>query len=657
MKKLLYSAVFCSALALTGCDFLDVVPENDVQSIETLFEQRTNADNWIADCYTYLQTYAAAYDNVGLTGADELVGHEIARTQPQGRSFYPLYIGDGAQNTTDTYCGKWEQNGFYAAIRYCNTFLENIHRTYNLSDSERKQWIAEVKAVKAWYYFDLVRRYGPIVLIPETMHMTDDLEAMRRPRTNVDDCFKEIITLIEEAYPDLPTHGQQSSDRRAYFCQETLLAFKAKVLVYAASPIFNGNPYAQSFVEKDGTQLISSVYDREKWLLAAEACDKAIEACEKAGFRLVEGTSNKKTALLNTMMDLEKCVQAPGYVNDEALTLINWPLTELYAPDYLWYYTMPPLQTVNDFSNRTGCLGILSPSMKMVEMYYTNHGVPIDQDRTWNYADRYQMGRETDNTTYQDVVPTNMDVLNLHLKREPRFYANIGADRTYWQRGPKEGDRETFQGDNMLIKCYQGELFGLLEEQIVNTANQNLSGYWLKKYSYSDVENLQYYTKIVGKGSLPFITMRMAELYLMQAEAWNEYLEVPDDRVYNPIDKVRKRAGIPGVVKAWSQYAINPELPKSKTGMQSIIHQETNIELAFEGVRFWNLRRWLQGAELNEPLRGWNVIGKDADSFYNNGDGPVEVWNKRSFQQPRDYFFPISSQEVQNCGFVQNMGW
>lgn len=658
MKKLVYSVVLCSSLALTGCNYLDVVPEDDVQSIESIFEQRTNVDNWISDIYSYMSTrYAAAYLNVGLTGADELVGHETARNQPESRSFLALYIGDGAQSTTNTYCGQWERNGFYAAIRMCNTFLENIHRTYGMTDTERKQWIAEVKAAKAWFYFDLVRRYGPIVLLPENIHVTDDLEAMRRPRTNVDECFSEIIRLMEEAYPDLPTRGEQSSDRRAYFCKETLLAVKAKVLVYAASPLFNGNSYMTNFTEKDGTPLFNTTYNREKWRLAAEACDEAVVACEKAGFGLIEGTSNKKTKLLNTMMDLEQSVQAPGFVNDEALILYNYPLTDIFAKDYLWYYTLPPLQTMNNTQYRTGCLGILAPTMKMVEMYYTENGVPIEQDRTWNYADRYQMGQEMDNATYQDVVPTGEDVLNLHLKREPRFYANIGADRTYWQRGPREGSSETFQGDNMLVKCYQGELFGLLEEQIVNTANQNLSGYWLKKYSFSDVESFQYYSKVVAKGSLPFITLRMAELYLMQSEAWNEYLDAPDDRVYGPIDKVRRRAGLLGVKEAWTQYAVNPNLPETKVGMRSIIQRETNIELAFEGVRFWNLRRWLQGSELNEPMLGWNVVGKDAASFYNNYEGPITVWSRYGFQEPRDYFFPISSQEVQNCGFVQNLGW
>ena len=166
-----------------------------------------------------------------------------------------------------------------------------------------------------------------------------------------------------------------------------------------------------------------------------------------------------------------------------------------------------------------------------------------------------------------------------------------------------------------------------------------------------------YHTEIVSKGDVPFPLMRLAELYLMQAEAWNEYLETPDDRVYDPIDKVRKRAGIPAVREAWEQYSLNPSLVQTKLGMREIIRRETNIELAFEGHRFWNLRRWrIAHEELNTPLYGWNVIGEDAESFYNHGN-PVVVWSKRKFVAPKDYLFPIRSEEVQVSGIVQNPGW
>ena len=70
-----------------------------------------------------------------------------------------------------------------------------------------------------------------------------------------------------------------------------------------------------------------------------------------------------------------------------------------------------------------------------------------------------------------------------------------------------------------------------------------------------------------------------------------------------------------------------------------------------------NLRRWLEAGELNEPQMGWNIVADSEEGFYNNYKGPVPAWSLRGFITPRDYFFPISSQEVMVSGVVQNPGW
>ena len=75
-------------------------------------------------------------------------------------------------------------------------------------------------------------------------------------------------------------------------------------------------------------------------------------------------------------------------------------------------------------------------------------------------------------------------------------------------------------------------------------------------------------------------------------------------------------------------------------------------------MRFWNLRRWkTANVELNEKLYGWNVVGNRAETFYNNGKGPVIVYSNNIFVAPRDYFWPIRSEEAITSGCVQNPGW
>src|SRR3546814_15577579 len=97
--------------------------------------------------------------------------------------------------------------------------------------------------------------------------------------------------------------------------------------------------------------------------------------------------------------------------------------------------------------------------------------------------------------------------------------------------------------------------------------------------------------------------MLLAELYLLYAEALNES-QGPVPEVNKYVDLVRERAGLEPVATAWSTYSTNPGKPGSQTGMREIIHQERMIELAFEGKRFWDIRRWKTAAEiLNNHIR------------------------------------------------------
>lgn len=124
------------------------------------------------------------------------------------------------------------------------------------------------------------------------------------------------------------------------------------------------------------------------------------------------------------------------------------------------------------------------------------------------------------------------------------------------------------------------------------------------------------------------------------------------------MNKVRERAGIPDVVTAWKSYSKNPEKVDTKEGMREIIRREIDIEFAFEGHRFFNLRRWKIAHEvLNERQVGWNILGENAQTFYNNYEGPVEVEAKRKFTAPRDYLFPIKAEEILISSIIQNPNW
>lgn len=659
-KKYILLSVL-GATVLTGCnDFLDLVPENDITTIPSIYEVRKNVEEQEADCYSYISSLANLPSNIGMMASDEWVGNQYSRTVPQGQGSTTLYwlnVADGQQNVQSPIDNKWTQASYYNALRYINFFLKYVPNTYDMSSDEKREWMAEIKVLKAFIYFELVKRYGPIILVPENIESNAALDEMKQPRQPIDTCFNTIVSLIDEAIADgLQSRAQQITSHQAYFNHESALALKAVVLTYAASPLFNGNSDYADFKNRNGVALFPQNADPEKWHKAAVACDEAIKACESAGYKLVGGNSRKSTKLLNTMLDLEERTQNPGYTKTESVFSVKSPNTYMYYAYKLYSWILPYMKS-SDYNNYDAKnLGSLAPTIKMVEMYYTDKGLPIDEDPAWDYAARYtSMSQETDQATYDQVIPAGTSVLNLHLRREPRFYADIAADRTYFQRGPEK--KNLWSTDyNLLVKAYKGESFGTEASSVQEDIPQNLTGYWVKKSLYSDIAGKNYANSYVSKGSDdPFSLIRLAELYLMAAEAWNEY-EGPSEKVYSLVNKVRERAGIPDVQTSWAQ-AKHPNIIQTKEGMRSVIQQETNIEMSFEGRRYFNLLRWKKGEELGQAVYGWNIIGEDATSFYNNWNGPVVVWNKRKFIAPRDYFHPIRTEEIQISGCVQNPGW
>ena len=640
MKKYLLS-ILCGILLLPGCNYLDMVPEKDIEAVESLFEQRTKVELWWKGLYAELNNIFADFRvNTAYLGADEFVTCQALHSSTL-YNLDGLKIADGLQMSQNPYGSIWYR--MYVVIRNCNIFLENVDHTYNMSEEDRNWWKADVKAVKAYVYFELVRRYGPICLVPQNMPVDLPVKDYQLPRQHVDTCFKEIINLLEESMEYVPKHSQRISNYGHTFSLEAVYALKAKVLLYAASPLFNGNAFYSDFKNKNGELLFNSTYDRNKWLLAAEAADKAAEMCEDGGRALVLGATGKKTDLLNKMADIEN-MSFSRFNNSEYLLEWKYPST--------FYQFILPRLVGDDDNFDSQALGCLSPSMKMVEMYYTANGLPIDADITWNYSNRYKLASES-SPVYEGVIPMNIDVVNLHLRREPRFYACIAGDRMYWQRGTNTADKDY----NFLVKAHKGEEpWGTQYDFIVSNSWQNINGYWLKKHLFSWFNTLGYANNLQGNETAAII--RLAEVYLMQAEAWNEYLDQPDSRVYDPLDKVRERAGVLPVREAWGSYSNNPVKVTTKVGMRDIIHQEYGIEFAFEGHRYWDIRRWLTAHQtMNEKQYGWNVIGTTDQAFYNYETGPVVVYSSNKFIAPRDYLDPFDAEEILISGMVQNPGW
>lgn len=235
-----------------------------------------------------------------------------------------------------------------------------------------------------------------------------------------------------------------------------------------------------------------------------------------------------------------------------------------------------------------------------------------------------------------------MTTINLHFKREPRFYGSISFDG-----GIFYGNGRLFNEKDFL---HTELIWG--GAGMSNIARYSSTGYLVKK-----LINIQTLVED-GSGNLTrfkyaFPIIRLADLYLMYAEALNEIKSSPDTDVYEYINYVRERSGLEGVIESWQQYSSDPNKPTTKEGMREIIQRERLIELAFEGSRFWDLRRWkLAEKYMNQPIIGLNSFGETPSEFYK-----ARTIYELTFKK-KDYLWPIKQSElVRNHNLLQNPGW
>src|SRR5690606_23755035 len=288
-------------VALASCcsscsNYLDIVPDN-VATLDNAFAMRGEAEKYLFTCYSYMPRTADINGSPALFGGDEVWElPEINET-----SVY-RQLAEGNQNVNNPIGNFW--NHMYAAIRDCNIFLENIERVPDMEPKEKRQWIAEAKVLKAYYHFWLIRMYGPIPVIRVNIPISAGADEVKVIREPVDDCFAYVVQLLDEAKDDLlltvvdPQYYGKISQPIAY-------GLKAKVLTFAASPLFNGNTEQASLKNPDGTPLFNPEYSGAKWQLAADACREAIDICESAGILLYEHPNVKAAFLIGDTTQTE----------------------------------------------------------------------------------------------------------------------------------------------------------------------------------------------------------------------------------------------------------------------------------------------------------------------------------------------------------------
>jgi hypothetical protein len=638
-------------LLLTGsCEFIDVVPDN-IATIDYAFRSRQVAERYLFTCYNYRPRIGDVDKDPAMNGADETWQRYSVAQYWAFPTLQSSFLARGQQSVNNVLLNYWDNN-LFIAIRDCNIFLERIDEVPDLEDWERTRWVAEVKFLKAWYHYFLFKCYGPIPITDKNIPVDATPENVRVYRDPVDSVVNYISGLMLEASQDLPdAKGIMEGTEAGRIDKLGALAMRAEVLLFAASPLFNGNSDYADMVDKRGVQLFNQQYDANKWKVAAEACKLAIDECHKQGKALYDQIDQ----LVQTQpIPFRTEIKYRQAICDRWNKELIWGNTHYncngntLGTASLAQYASARIVTLTGY--QPYCNSEWAPTLKLVESYYSSNGVPIDEDKEWAekgwYQHRFDIRPEpscTDNPDEQYYVKKDGKTVYLHYNRDPRFYASIGFDKgIYYGTGYYD-----FATNVNYCNYLNGGWSGLHE-------TYSVTGYTAKKMA--SFKNSQQPNQMPIFEFFPFPVMRLANLYLMYAEALNEAENTESNRTEarQYLDMIRARVGLENVEDAWSKYSNVPEKPKSQTGLRDIIRKERTIELALEGKRFWDIRRWKQISELNNQPMGWNVRGETLEDFYvkTQVSSPVVKFSTK------DYFWPISqSALIVNNNLIQNYGW
>lgn len=652
MRKLILKSalIIAAAVSLAGvqsCNkFLDVVPDDGVPRIDMAFNLRSTAIRYLGTCYSFMpQDGNVAGDSAMLTGDElwDLVGRSTSLPY-NGDNRVPntlFYIARGFQSASNVRANDWAS--MYQGIRCCDILVENIDNVPDMTYEEKEQWKAEVTFLKAYYHFHLIRKWGPVPIIRQSLPIDSDIDAVRVYRDNIDTCFNFVLRLLDQAFDNLPI-TPESTDMYGRITKPICAALKAKVAVYAASPLFNGNEEEGALVDNQGRHLFPDKTDDEKlerWEYAVEACRKAIEVCEEANITLYDGKdiSYRMTDSLKTTLTLRNAF------NQRWNSELIWGNTQSSSSDMSGFqrWTMPNMTTNK---HTTGGYAFIGVPLKIVDQFYTKNGLPIANDNEWEGVNTQALRKATEE--YGFYLEQGYTTVEQNFNREPRYYAFLGFDGGKWL-GELSNYNDLEPTGVRHIECRNGGHEGKSNRQV-----GPVTGFFPKKL-YPIACNFTGDNAFTSYW-FPWPIIRLTDLYLLYAEAINE-AEGPMGEhkadLFKCLDAIRSRAGIPDVKTAWDNYSNNPGYYRTRYGMRSIIHRERSIELCFESERYWDIRRWKEAPnEYQKGIYGYTVTAFSPEDYY-----VKQLIASQTFGL-KDYFWPIYNYYLdRNPNLVQNLGW
>ena len=717
-NNIIYSFILAGSMACAVSSCSDVLDADkyleDRIQLETVFTDINQTNAWLtyafsflkgdlADCHTKEQTYFHCF-------ADDMYYGD--RDPNRGDNY--SYMGSYNAIKQGDYDENFAQDAWYNAykgIYQASIFIHNIYRNDKLTETERLDLKGQARFVRAYYYWLLLRRYGPVPIMPdEGADYTQPYEALATPRSTYEEVAEFIASEMVQAAKELQSWSRYQSDATAIIrpTRGAALATRALAYIFAASPLANGqlqngyhpagvtDAFAQNFRnrDKDRTPLLSLTYDESKWARAAAACRDVIDC--PANYELyhsgVYTTDNRTTGYPIT-------VTPP---DDGDFSNANWPEGWADIDPYISYRDLfngvvsldnPEIifsrgynaainwhQNVDGFVTHQlpnslfgfNCHGL---TQKMVDAYYMSDGSDVPgKDSELNGGDGSErvQGWTTSrgDNAYTKFPPLGPGVSMQYANREPRFYACVAFNGSYWWDACPTRSNKYMQIFYWRGTTTGSSSSGSSDATTYSNGYTNGSYYlrtgigckkWVHPQDYRTIRDGGDYEHIVHKWE-PAI--RYADILLMYAEALNELTQsynIPSwdgsttyaisrdvSEMKRGIRPVRCRAGVPDYTVAEYQ---NQNVLRDK------IKRERMIELLGEGKRYYDLRRWMDAPiEESKTIYGCNVMmtSKQQDEFQKI----VPVYNLPTVFSDKMYFWPISFNELKrNSALVQNPGW
>lgn len=649
MKTYKAAALLSVLVSALSCSYLNVVPPEQPDTNDMMVDEATTL-NMLYSCYSYAQENISMpmFRNADMGGTDEAVGPQ--EWESMGSRVQWDAITPSSINGDNMYPWKVWYNG----IGYCNLFLKLMkEHDPAMNPNDKAQYIAEVKFLKAYYHFRLLQMYGPIPVV-DSFISSNTLKQDFPGRSHFDYCVDYIANLFDEAAEYLPArHSNQ-----AYYGRATSImckALKARLLVLAASPLWNGDFPNPAWKNKSyetpgyGLLLVSQTRDENKWERARTACQEAIEAAENSGHELFNiessellrennsiglpdipalGESEDDIAFKKTVVMLRYLMATSPQDGNKEIIWGLVPMNGGIDNHTTAMASIPHFVMKNELGQNIGGWGGLSPTLFTVSHFFTKDGLLPEDDPGFVSESEY----------FTSAGLSNPDITRINVGREPRYYAAIGFDGDQYSTKIAGGSPLYLEMRNNTKTGYDANIWG--------TRNYSVTGFLNKKW----VNPNFYYTGIGWSHSLPktpLSLIRLGEMYLEMAECEAQCGNDAEALVW--LNKIRSRAGVP-------EWTLSSLSDNGKSVLEAVM-DERFAECYLEGYRYYDIRRYLLGSDTMSKVnyKGLDAIRKSPGFTTFNTvvsiSQPFE-WNDRM------YLLPVSNDEVySNPNLVQAPGY